>query len=121
MNRCQVLVVEDDTETREALAAVLDRAGYAVVTACDGLDALTHLTCARRPDVIILDLHMPELDGWALVRELRAVRAGIPIIVTTARHDAGGLDLPCLEKPYRMQTLLALVAQHVCQIEDGRF
>jgi CheY-like chemotaxis protein len=83
---CSILVVEDDRELRETLCDVLTEARLVVVTAVDGLDALNHLNAGLRPQVILLDLHMPHMDGFELLRQLHrhARHAAIPVIVMTA-------------------------------------
>jgi CheY-like chemotaxis protein len=82
----RVLVVDDDEPTRELLARTLTRLGYAVVTAEDGLRALEALPRVR-PDLVLLDLTMPVMDGFTFLDHLRAdpVHAQIPVIVATAR------------------------------------
>jgi CheY-like chemotaxis protein len=77
--------VEDDVITREGLATFLTRSGYEVVLSDNGQDALDYLRVGPKPDLILLDMLMPVLDGW---RFLDKVRAGgvpaVPILVITA-------------------------------------
>src|SRR5258708_281343 len=86
----KVLVADDKATGRELVRTVLEDAGYQGVEASDGVEALD---CARqeRPDLIILDLHMPRLDGFAVVEELRRQEdfAAIPIVALTASAMMG--------------------------------
>ena len=83
--RGDVLVVDDDEDTRDRLHAMLTRAGWSVQTAADGRTALQKVAAAR-PAVILLDLMMPGMDGFAVLKELRNSPdwAGIPVLVVTA-------------------------------------
>jgi CheY-like chemotaxis protein len=102
-----VLVVDDDRDARSIYRAYLRAMGCRVVTACDGAAAIVKATL-RRPDVIVMDLAMPVLDGWAATRHLRlqARTRHVPIIAVTAvptardsAHQAGCdafLAKPCL-------------------------
>lgn len=81
-----LLVVEDEEITREGLAYILRREGYQVTVAADGQAALDVLRAGPAPDLIILDMLLPVLDGWVflklLAREERL--SGVPILVATA-------------------------------------
>jgi CheY-like chemotaxis protein len=85
----QILVVEDDAATSAAVSIVLRRQGYQVETACDGAEALARLGAGLRPALIVLDLVMPVMDGWAF----RAAQladpelAGIPVLVCSAADE----------------------------------
>jgi Response regulators consisting of a CheY-like receiver domain and a winged-helix DNA-binding domain len=81
----KILVVEDNLDMREVLHLYLKTEGFEVVVASDGREGL-YMARAERPDLIITDLHMPNLDGITLVKELRAEPAfkDTPIIVFTA-------------------------------------
>ena len=83
--RCEILIVEDDPATREMEARTLEREGWAVTEAENGRVALERVS-ARRPGLILLDLMMPEMDGFTFAAELRKRPAWrtIPIIVVTA-------------------------------------
>jgi len=78
-----VLLVEDNAETRDVLARVLHLRGYATATADDGLDALTYLQSGGTASLVILDLRMPNMDGWTFQRALKADPrwADIPVII----------------------------------------
>jgi len=108
-----VLVVDDDRAIRESLARALDLEGYDVVTAADGAVAL-QLVGDRRPDVLVLDLSMPVLDGLTVCRVLRAEKDRTPILMLTARTETSdrvaGLDAGAddyLPKPFELDELLA--------------
>ena len=80
-----ILVVDDDASVRDAMAEMLSTLGYATDTAENGREALARIE-RRRPTVILLDLKMPVMDGWQLLRELRAERATarIPVLILSA-------------------------------------
>ena len=110
-----VLVVEDNTDLREALAVILAGAGYAVLTAADGRDALA-MAADRPPTLVLLDLQMPVMDGQAALVGLRQLPEHIPVVFMSAglrardaaaRHDVEGY----LEKPFEVDELLHLVAR----------
>jgi two-component system KDP operon response regulator KdpE len=110
----RVLVVDDDRQLLRALQITLTARGYAVVPAATGADALAAAS-AKLPDVVILDLGLPDLDGVAVVEGLRGWSTA-PIIVLSARHeerakvralDAGADDY--VTKPFGMAELLARV------------
>src|SRR5438045_9430012 len=80
-----VLVADDDAWILRMVATVLEKRGYSVETAVDGEDALAR-ALARTPDLLITDVMMPKVDGWSLVRQLRAHTelAMLPVIFLTA-------------------------------------
>ena len=109
-----ILVVEDNEPSRDALARRLERRGYRIVLAADGLEAVA-VARASRPDLILMDLGLPGIDGWEATRRLKADGATyhIPIIVLSAHamtNDrqqalaAGGDEFDT--KPVRFQQLL---------------
>lgn len=91
MKSKSILVVEDHSSVRALLRVILEGEGYRVVEAGDGLEAL-QVAQVRPPDLIMLDLMMPELDGERVVEEMRSKPglADIPIVVVTAKEE--GLD-----------------------------
>lgn len=112
-----VLVVDDDPGLQEALEAILELEGYDVRTARDGLDALEQVQ-AGLPDLIVLDLMMPRMDGYAFARELeeRGLRSQVPIIVLTAdgRADYKARQIGAdggLAKPFDIEAFLGEVAR----------
>jgi CheY-like chemotaxis protein len=114
----QVLLVEDDPDLRVFVQEVLEEAGYRVLAACDGLDALEQ-AAAQAPDLILLDMRMPRMDGWEFARAFRAQHPRrVPIIVFTAATDAAWRAAQIqadgyLPKPFELADLLAVVEQHV--------
>ena len=80
-----ILVVEDDTNARKLMKAVLERAEYSVLTAVNGEDALSLLD-SNHIDLILLDIMMPGMDGYALASELRAAGNTVPILMVTAKQ-----------------------------------
>lgn len=112
-----VLVVEDDVDCLDALVDVLSYDGYRVQTACHGLDAIQKLESGPRPDVILVDLMMPVMNGWQFLERLRADPrfSTIPVIVLSAdgRLDKWRDELDaasCLAKPLELEPLLAAVS-----------
>jgi CheY-like chemotaxis protein len=112
-----ILAVEDDDGARTALARLLSSMGYTVVEASNGQEALTRLAAGPRPDVILLDLLMPVMDGWEFMkRQRRDWRLStIPTIVVSgvASYDPRCLEMPVvriLPKPYTGGQLIAAIA-----------
>ncbi|MER7335818.1 MULTISPECIES: response regulator transcription factor [unclassified Micromonospora] len=110
----RVLVVEDDASIREVTALGLRRAGFRVDTAVDGREALAAWR-ARPPDLIVLDVMLPGLDGIEVCREIRRT-SGVPILMLTARTDTVDVvvGLECgaddyLRKPFDLPELVARV------------
>jgi two-component system response regulator MprA len=109
----RVLVVDDDRAVRESLRRSLEFNGYDVSLAADGAEALAGIT-ATAPDVVVMDVMMPRLDGLETTRALRTAGNDLPILVLTARDAVGdrveGLDAGAddyLTKPFALQELLA--------------
>lgn len=104
-----ILIVEDDAEARDALADFLSLNDYRVTTAANGRDALAMLKADLRPDVIILDILMPGINGFRFRRLQRRepALASIPVIVTTAIGRAAGIEANVImQKPLDLQALL---------------
>lgn len=118
-SRGRILVVDDEPELAELLAYSMSQQGFTTITATDGNKACRIIE-SERPDLILLDIMMPDLDGWELCRLLRSVpdedMATIPVIMLTALNDQGdrlrGLELGAdayVCKPYSPREVLALV------------
>jgi len=105
----RVLLVEDDPGMREAIRALLERAGFHVTIACDGAEAWELLGCGPRPAAILTDLYTPRMTGHDLVARVRRTErlAGIPIIVMSAeRADRARPTAEAfLEKPFSREQL----------------
>jgi two-component system response regulator MprA len=108
-----VLVVEDDPAVRASLERSLAFEGYTVVSAPDGVAGL-EAVATHRPDVVVLDLGLPRLDGLEVCRRLRAAGDGVPVLMLTARESTGdrvrGLDAGAddyLPKPFVLEELFA--------------
>lgn len=88
-----VLIVEDQLELRTLYAQELTISGFDVIEAGDGVEAIDHTT-ARLPDVVLMDLSLPVLDGWEATRRLKADTntAHIPVVALTAHDGAGELE-----------------------------
>jgi DNA-binding response OmpR family regulator len=112
-----VLVVEDDKDVSALLSWALRDQGYRVLTAADGVEALA-LVCEQDPDLILLDMMMPKMNGWQFVQEFRRrFRSSLtPIIVMSATCDlqshASRLNLQhYLRKPFDLRELFRLTRQ----------
>ena len=111
----RILIVEDEAPMRSALADLLAAEGYRPLTAADGQRGLER-ALAEKPDLLLLDVMMPKLDGFALCAELRRLANPVPVLLLTAKGqiddrvqglDAGADDY--LVKPFSTQELLARV------------
>ncbi len=123
--RQQILLVEDDQGIREALRGVLEDEQFAVTTADDGLEALRLLRGGATPDLIILDLRMPVMDGWRFRTEQKAdpLLAGIPVLAISAdgSPQAAAIDAAAyLRKPLTTDKLLSTVARVLSDAERKR-
>ena len=111
-----VLVIDDDADTRELLDEALARAGYTVVTASNGQEALALLRSIR-PEMILLDIQMPVMDGSEFREAQRRDHdlIKIPTVVMTGSKEEPLLDIAVVEtltKPFRTKELLAVVRRH---------
>lgn len=87
MRELRVLIVDDEPDIRATVSAMLEIEGYEVSEAANGADAL-HAVEEQSPDVILLDMRMPVMDGWGFAAELRRRGHATPIVVMTAARDA---------------------------------
>ena len=111
-----VMVVEDDPHARKLICTVLERGGYSALPACDGQEALDLLDC-KHVDLMIVDLMMPRMGGYELVKTLRDAGYDLPILIATAREaledKCHGLRLGAddyMVKPLSEEELLLRVA-----------
>ena len=128
-----ILAVDDERNIVRLVQVNLERAGYRVSTACDGVDALAQIH-AERPDLVVLDVMMPRMDGFETLRRLKAdpETADLPVLMLTAKaQDADilkgwqmGVD-SYLVKPFNPAELLAFVKRTLeaytpANLEAGR-
>ena len=118
-NQKSILIVEDDAAIRDALTLLLKDEGYAVAGAPNGLEALRHLKEKGAPDLIVLDLMMPVMDGWQFSKEQQQdpTLRGVPVVVLSANgnveqkaHLLGAAGF--LQKPVEVTELLDVI--HRC-------
>ncbi len=115
-SRDVVLVVDDDTSILDTVSAILAGEGYDVVSAASGQEALDAMS-REQPVVILLDMRMPVMDGWAVARALRAQGSTVPIVVMTAAESAQrwadevGAE-GYLAKPFGLDDLLSTVERY---------
>ena len=128
LQRRLVMVVDDSLTVRKITSRLLERAGYDVVTARDGVDALA-LLASRAPDIMLVDIEMPRMDGFELTRHVRgsAGTAAIPIVVISSRdadkHRDFAFELGVnafLGKPYQDDELLRNVARFLERATPAR-
>jgi len=113
--RVRILVADDDPAVRESLRRSLSFNGYEVALASDGTTALAAATDPA-PDLVLLDVNMPGMDGLEVCRRLRASGSDVPVLILTARVEVGdrvlGLDAGAddyLPKPFALEELLARI------------
>ena len=121
-----ILIVEDDPAIADSVAYHLGRAGHRTLTAADGATGL-RLFRRERPDLVVLDLMLPQIDGWRFTEEIRADDPDVPIIMCSARtseHDrVHGLEIGAddyLIKPFSMKELVARVAAQLRRRDKER-
>jgi DNA-binding response OmpR family regulator len=108
-----ILLVEDEPALRSTAAAALRLANHTVTCAQDGIAALARVD-ESRPDLVVLDLHMPDMDGWEFLRIFRSLPgcAAIPVVVMSAAHHVkvDELDIQAFfEKPFDLDHFLETI------------
>jgi DNA-binding response OmpR family regulator len=123
--REKILVVDDETTMIDVIRYSLEKEGYRVVTAQDGEEALRKAR-AEKPDLVVLDIMLPKVDGYEVCRTL-CVEQGMPIIMVTAKDDefdkVVGLELGAddyLTKPFSPRELVARVRAHLRRDKRAR-
>jgi CheY-like chemotaxis protein len=119
LGRRRIVIVDDELDLRQTLAELFIQHGYDVSVAANGAEALRLLGRARVPNVILLDLMMPVMDGWQLTTELAKYPAfrKIPVLLVSAVHDLNDharqlRAAAALNKPFAVSSVLELVARH---------
>ena len=126
MNKKKILIVDDEDDILHFLELVLREKGYEVVTASGGHEALTKAQ-VDRPDLVLLDIMMPQMDGWEVLKLLRVDEgtSHIPVAMLSARTEAkdrvqglqeGAIDYIC--KPFSLQELLGKIETIFSQVEE---
>jgi DNA-binding response OmpR family regulator len=128
----RILIVEDEAVIRKAIRMACEKEGYEVVEAENGTEGL-HLSESSRPDLILLDLMLPDISGFDVCREVRKTGSGVPIIILSAKTEeidiVVGLEIGAddyITKPFRARELLARIAAHLRRVRqdehgsDGR-
>jgi CheY-like chemotaxis protein len=115
-----VLLVDDDADIRQALRPIIEREGHAVIEASNGAEALERLRMIPRPQLVVLDLQMPVMDGWSLLAERNRdpeLRA-IPVIVVSAHEDVERrvslAHASYVRKPFIPSSLVATIERLAC-------
>jgi CheY-like chemotaxis protein len=112
-----ILVVEDDADSRSALCDALIDAGYMPFAVGDGVEALDHLRTGARPNLIVLDLMLPRIDGWRFLSILadEPELSAIPVLVCTGAVDPHPPGVPrdhVLQKPIKLDALMEFVTRY---------
>lgn len=117
MAGAHVLVIDDDPDMRDVVSQALEAFGYRVTTAAHGVEGLAVLEHGL-PDLILLDMRMPVMDGWTFAAEFRRRHdSQVPIVVCTAAEDTARRArevgaVGALSKPFELDDLLRLVEMH---------
>jgi len=112
----RVLVVDDERDLVEAMRIVLESEGFGVETASNGQEALTALRGGEPPELVLLDMMMPVMNGWQLLSEVAKIPAlkSVPVVVLTAAGVAGLAGVvEILRKPIDLELLVEAVGRHV--------
>ena len=117
VTHCPVLIVEDDDDLREMMAQLLSLEGYQAAAVANGQEALEYLRQGTAPDLILLDMMMPVMDGWEFRRRQKSdpSMAEVPVIVLSALDQSRAADVNAqafLKKPLDFDRLLQLVREY---------
>ena len=113
----KVLIVEDDTLVREFAVAALGDAGFEVIEAAPGEEAIERALAG--PDAVLLDLRLPgRLNGWDVADRLRQQRPNLPVVYASGTAPEAGRDLTgsrFLPKPYSSKDVIVAICEQVCE------
>jgi two-component system chemotaxis response regulator CheY len=119
----RVLVVDDDESILETVSSILRMEGYQIRSAAGGAEALA-IARSWQPTLVMLDMRMPVMDGWAVARALRDAGSTVPVVVMTAADNAGRWAdeigaAGYLAKPFDLDELIACVERYSAHEERG--
>ena len=121
----KILIAEDNLSNYLFLKTVLSKAGYQLMHAPDGNEALKMCTNGNVPDLVIMDLKMPVMDGFEATKKIKEVQQNIPIIAHSAyvlnQEKEKAIALGCsdfIPKPVRQEQLLNIVSKYIAQAEE---
>ena len=124
--QARVLVVDDDALIRKAVRLTCESEGYAVDEAERGAAVLGHIDTSR-PDIVLLDLMLPDLSGFDVCRDIRAAGHRMPVVILSAKNEeidvVLGLEIGAddyINKPFRPRELLARIAAHLRKAKEPR-
>ena len=119
-----VLVVDDDALVRKSVRLTCESEGYAVTEVERGADALAAVESVR-PDIVLLDLMMPDMSGFDICRDIRRAGHRVPVVILSAKNDeidvVLGLEIGAddyIQKPFRPRELLARIAAHLRKVNE---
>jgi phosphoserine phosphatase RsbU/P len=118
----KVLIIEDDPQLRMTLTAYLEDSGYAIFEAADGVEGLEIFT-ENRPEIVLTDLRMPRMDGFAVIARIKELSPTTPVIAFTGTGDPLAADnalrlgaRECLFKPIDLEILETVVKKAIKQV-----
>jgi DNA-binding response OmpR family regulator len=124
--QARVLVVDDDALVRKAVRLICESEGYGVDEAERGADVLGRVA-SFRPDIVLLDLMLPDLSGFDVCRDIRAAGHRMPVLIVSAKSEeidvVLGLEIGAddyINKPFRARELLARIAAHLRKAKESR-
>jgi CheY-like chemotaxis protein len=124
----KILIIEDNEQNMYLLTFLLNRHGHQVFQACDGRQGI-ELAQKENPDLVLLDIQLPQMDGYAVAREIKAIQmlAGIPIVAVTSYAMVGDREKTIaagcsgyIEKPINPDTFIEQISEFLPGMPQGR-
>jgi two-component system cell cycle response regulator DivK len=124
----KILLIEDNEQNMYLLTFLLGRHGHEVLQACDGRQGI-ELALKENPDLVLLDIQLPQMDGYAVAREIKAIQmlAGIPIVAVTSYAMVGDREKTIaagcsgyIEKPINPDTFMEQIKEFLPEMQQGR-